>query len=98
MLYGDYIELDRVTKGEMPLFRTPAKPRDPGRIAELDAADVVEGSGTGVSTGRLQLIRSFAPRQLGFAVAVLGNIVAGGLFIGALLLAPQVLARLLSLL
>lgn len=84
-----------------------------GRMRKLrrqgpDAPGDVDGHGTGVSTGRPLPARSFTPRAFAkaagnpgawtLALSVLGNTVAGGLFLGALLLAPQVLGRLFGLL
>ena len=118
MLYGDYIDLDGTDNKPSAARKTASQLTTSlvegfGRTRNLsrsgpDVPGVVDGHGTGVSTGRPLPTRSFTPRAFiqaarnpdawTLALSVLGNTVAGGLFLGALLLAPQVMGKLLGLL
>ncbi len=57
-----------------------------------EGPETVRAHGTGVSTGSATAARSFT-----LALSVLGNTVAGALFLGGLYLAPVALGRLLGL-
>lgn len=88
MLYGDFIDL---TQEETPLAPAPQ-----------DAAAEVRGHGTGLSTDSPRESRSLsAPsstwRTLTVSLSVLGNAIAGAVFLGGLFYAPHLLARLVDL-
>lgn len=99
MLFIDSFPMDPRSDGTTDTTKDAVRP---------DASAVVRGHGTGLSqaTGAAQPAPDSAARSLprrlsetlSLSLAVTANIFGGGLFLGALYLAPTVMDRLLSLL
>ncbi len=89
MLYGDFIDL---TQEDTPLTPAPQ-----------DAVDEVRGHGTGLSTdsaAESSSLPAFSSPWHAFtaSLSVLGNAIAGAVFLGGMFYAPHLLARLVDLL